>query len=266
MASISAARCRATSAWSAASRARRRSSRVAVRARRPGSSPVDGRADALAWHAISVAYLWHSQPHDRSPGAGRTRRRGDRSAPRRVPTSGVRREPPAGGVGAPPNRWGSSRGWGYVRAPETDHIGSRRAPVAGLGCPACSAGSRSWPCWDCSSRPGRPRGRPHRRCGRLYRRRAATGEVLAQRAPDQGLPMASTTKIMTALIVLESADLEDVMRCRRRRWSAARRGGWRPVSSCVRDLLTALLVASGNDAAITLAEAWPARRRRSSPG
>ena len=39
----------------------------------------------------------------------------------------------------------------------------------------------------------------------------ATEEVLAQRAPDRGLPMASTTKIMTALIALESADLDDVM-------------------------------------------------------
>ncbi|HTI32735.1 MAG TPA: serine hydrolase, partial [Miltoncostaea sp.] len=37
----------------------------------------------------------------------------------------------------------------------------------------------------------------------------ATGETLAQRAADRELPMASTTKIMTALIVLEHADLDD---------------------------------------------------------
>ena len=83
----------------------------------------------------------------------------------------------------------------------------------------------------------------------------ATGEVLAQRAPDRGLPMASTTKIMTALIVLESADLEDVMTVPPEAavgGSSGRLEAGEQLS--VRDLLTALLVASGNDAAITLAE------------
>ncbi len=83
----------------------------------------------------------------------------------------------------------------------------------------------------------------------------ATGEVLAQRAPDRGLPMASTTKIMTALIVLESADLDDLMTVPPEAvvgGSSGRLEAGEQLS--VRDLLTALLVASGNDAAITLAE------------
>jgi serine-type D-Ala-D-Ala carboxypeptidase (penicillin-binding protein 5/6) len=67
--------------------------------------------------------------------------------------------------------------------------------------------------------------------------------------------MASTTKIMTALVVLESVDLDEVMTVP----AAAAVGGssGRLVAGerlRVRDLLTALLVASGNDAAITLAE------------
>lgn len=83
----------------------------------------------------------------------------------------------------------------------------------------------------------------------------ATGEVLAQRAPDRGLPMASTTKIMTALVVLESAGLDDVYTVPAE--AAVGGSSGRLVAGeqlSVRDLLTALLVASGNDAAITLAE------------
>ena len=83
----------------------------------------------------------------------------------------------------------------------------------------------------------------------------ATGEVLAQRAPDRGLPMASTTKMMTALVALESADLDDVYTVPPEAaigGSSGRLEGGERLS--VRDLLTALLVASGNDAAITLAE------------
>jgi len=83
----------------------------------------------------------------------------------------------------------------------------------------------------------------------------ATGESFAQRAPDRKLPMASTTKIMTALIVLESADLDDVMTVPASaivgESSAQLQAGER---LSVRDLLTGLVVASGNDAALTLAQ------------
>ena len=84
----------------------------------------------------------------------------------------------------------------------------------------------------------------------------ATGETLAQRAPDRELPMASTTKIMTALIVLERADLDDRYTVPAEAvaigGSSARLVEGEELS--VRDLLTGLLVASGNDAAITLAD------------
>jgi D-alanyl-D-alanine carboxypeptidase (penicillin-binding protein 5/6) len=84
-----------------------------------------------------------------------------------------------------------------------------------------------------------------------------TGEVLAQRAPDARLPMASTTKIMTALLTLERASLGDTAVVPPDATviggSSARLVAGERLS--VRDLLVALLVPSGNDAAITLSEA-----------
>jgi len=84
----------------------------------------------------------------------------------------------------------------------------------------------------------------------------ATGETLAQRSPDRELPMASTTKIMTALVVLERADLDD--RVIVPAAAAAIEGSSGDLvtgeSLSVRDLLTALLVPSGNDAAVALAQ------------
>jgi D-alanyl-D-alanine carboxypeptidase (penicillin-binding protein 5/6) len=83
----------------------------------------------------------------------------------------------------------------------------------------------------------------------------ATGETLSERLPDRELPMASTTKIMTALIVLESADVDRVLTVPASAEVGGSSGGLVPGERLpVRDLLTALLVASGNDAAVTLAE------------
>lgn len=83
----------------------------------------------------------------------------------------------------------------------------------------------------------------------------ATGEALAQRAADRALPMASTTKIMTALVVLESAGL-DVEFTVPATAAVGGSSGSLVAGERLRvgDLITALLVASGNDAAITLAE------------
>lgn len=83
----------------------------------------------------------------------------------------------------------------------------------------------------------------------------ATGETLAQRAPDRELPMASTTKIMTALVVLGALDPDERLTVPPEALavgeSSARLMAGETLS--VRDLLTGMLVASGNDAAITLA-------------
>jgi serine-type D-Ala-D-Ala carboxypeptidase (penicillin-binding protein 5/6) len=84
---------------------------------------------------------------------------------------------------------------------------------------------------------------------------ASTGRTVFAKAPNARRPIASTTKLMTALLVLERASLDDVY--------AAARYDALPIESKidlrtgermnVRDLLRALLLASANDAAVTLA-------------
>lgn len=85
---------------------------------------------------------------------------------------------------------------------------------------------------------------------------AGSGAVIAAEDPTERLPIASATKLMTALLTLERADLGDVYPAAD--YDAA------PVESqiglqagerlAVRDLLVALLLESANDAAVTLAE------------
>lgn len=85
---------------------------------------------------------------------------------------------------------------------------------------------------------------------------AGSGEVITARSPRVERPIASTTKLMTALLALESAELDDVFTAPR--YEAA------PVESkidlaegermAVRDLLAALLLESANDAAATIAK------------
>lgn len=83
----------------------------------------------------------------------------------------------------------------------------------------------------------------------------STDTVLAQRAPDRTLPMASTTKMMTALLAVERASLTDIATVPPGAivgGSSARLVAGERIS--VGDLLVGLLVPSGNDAAVTLAE------------
>ncbi len=84
----------------------------------------------------------------------------------------------------------------------------------------------------------------------------ATGEALAARAPDRELPMASTTKIMTALVVLRHAKLDDRITVPPAAGAIEGSTGQLEAGEVlsVRDLLTALLVPSGNDAAVALAQ------------
>lgn len=84
----------------------------------------------------------------------------------------------------------------------------------------------------------------------------STGAVACARAADQRRPIASTTKLMTALLTLERAKLSDTFTAAR--YQAA------PVESTiglqpgermrVADLLRGLLAQSANDAAVTLAD------------
>jgi D-alanyl-D-alanine carboxypeptidase (penicillin-binding protein 5/6) len=84
----------------------------------------------------------------------------------------------------------------------------------------------------------------------------STGETVFAKAADRRRPMASTTKLMTALLTLERAKLSDTMTAPRYRALPAEsrinlRTGERMQVS---DLLRALLLESANDAAATLAE------------
>lgn len=85
---------------------------------------------------------------------------------------------------------------------------------------------------------------------------AVTGQVLFEKNAHERRPVASTTKIMTALLTLESGRLDEVA-------VASKQASQTPMSALclaegeqmtVRDLLTGLLVKSANDAAVALAE------------
>ncbi len=84
---------------------------------------------------------------------------------------------------------------------------------------------------------------------------ATTGEVLAQRNPDMRLPMASTTKLMTAIVTMERSGLAKTITVPTGLpggSSAALVPGERIT---MRVALTGLLVGSGNDASIAIADA-----------
>ena len=83
-----------------------------------------------------------------------------------------------------------------------------------------------------------------------------SGRVLYQRDADEPLPPASTTKIVTALVVIDSGKLKDTVQVGK---SIGRipstRLGLRPGQSIsVEDLLYSLLLVSANDAGVVLAE------------
>lgn len=83
-----------------------------------------------------------------------------------------------------------------------------------------------------------------------------SGSILFGKSENEQRKMASTTKIMTATIVIENANLDDVVTISAK---SAGTGGSRlglhtNDKISVRDLLYGLLLCSGNDAAVALAE------------
>jgi serine-type D-Ala-D-Ala carboxypeptidase (penicillin-binding protein 5/6) len=84
----------------------------------------------------------------------------------------------------------------------------------------------------------------------------SSGEVLWQRGADSRRSIASTTKLMTALLVLERAKLSDVVPAADyRALPVESKINLRPGERMtVADLMRALLVYSANDAAVTLAQ------------
>jgi D-alanyl-D-alanine carboxypeptidase (penicillin-binding protein 5/6) len=86
---------------------------------------------------------------------------------------------------------------------------------------------------------------------------AITGKVLYAKNPDRCLMPASTTKLMTALVVLEHARLNDVVTVSRRAANTVptKIGLKEGDKVMVETLLYATLMRSANDAAVALAEA-----------
>lgn len=83
----------------------------------------------------------------------------------------------------------------------------------------------------------------------------ASKRILYEKNGKKQVPMASTTKIMTSIVVLENADLTDIVTIEKK---AAGTGGSRlglKVNDkiTVHDLLYGLMLKSGNDAAVALA-------------
>lgn len=91
---------------------------------------------------------------------------------------------------------------------------------------------------------------------------AASGQVLWARGLDTERPMASVTKVMTALLVLESGDLGRQIQVPKAAFTYAWKYGGETAALHPGDVLTpqellaALLLPSGADAAYTLADAY----------
>jgi D-alanyl-D-alanine carboxypeptidase (penicillin-binding protein 5/6) len=118
---------------------------------------------------------------------------------------------------------------------------------------AVTAGAASAASTPSASVAAPPAPRPHAPAAILVE--PATGDIVFQRNARQRRAIASTTKLMTALVTLEHASLDDVMTTVPYHGLPAESvAGFRAGEKVtVRDLLRALLVTSANDAASTLA-------------
>jgi serine-type D-Ala-D-Ala carboxypeptidase (penicillin-binding protein 5/6) len=91
--------------------------------------------------------------------------------------------------------------------------------------------------------------RPVVRASALYLVELQSGRVLLEKNSTRRLPPASLTKVMTALIALESSPLQQVVKIDRRAITHHSPYNFRGEEEYfLRDLLTAMLVASANDA------------------
>ena len=84
---------------------------------------------------------------------------------------------------------------------------------------------------------------------------ADTGQVLYEKNGDERMLIASTTKIMTALVVLEQASLDDTITVTQAHMAEGSSMYLKPGETVrVEELLYGLLLCSGNDAALALTE------------
>ena len=105
------------------------------------------------------------------------------------------------------------------------------------------------PAYATEAGPSRQPARPIVKASALYLVELQSGRVLLEKNATRRLPPASLTKIMTALIALESAPLQEVVKIHPRSIVHHSSYNFRPGEEFIlRDLLTAMLVASANDA------------------
>ncbi len=85
---------------------------------------------------------------------------------------------------------------------------------------------------------------------------AGTGRVLYAYNADVQLPMASTTKVMTALLALENANLHEPVTCGKAAYGVPGTSIYLSLgeSLAMEEMLTGMMLASGNDAAVAIAE------------
>lgn len=83
-----------------------------------------------------------------------------------------------------------------------------------------------------------------------------SGRVLLQHNAETPLPMASTTKVMTALLALEKGCLDDTVVCGRNAFGVPGTSIYLSEGECLtlEQMLYGLMLASGNDAATAIAE------------
>ena len=101
--------------------------------------------------------------------------------------------------------------------------------------------------------------------GRAYLVVSANGDTLLQRNADEQVPIASITKLMTVLVTLEHAKLDDVVTIGRQAAEVGESSIYLQSGDrlTVRELIEAALIQSANDAAVALAQL---RRQREHPG
>ena len=85
---------------------------------------------------------------------------------------------------------------------------------------------------------------------------AKTGRVLYENNAHEPLPMASTTKVMTALVALENGNLDDLVTTGRNAFGVPGTSIYLSLGEQLPliDMLYGLMLASGNDAAVAIAE------------
>jgi len=110
-----------------------------------------------------------------------------------------------------------------------------------------------------SSRPSTPAAVPRVKAKALLCLDCGSNEILLDRNSSQPLPIASITKLVTAMVVIDEMNLDKVCEAPRDiRKTEKHVVGIRPGDRITaRDLLHGLLIESGNDCAETLARAYP---------